>query len=213
LENEELRQENERLRGEIAQLKERIRELESLLEAALRGGKRQSAPFSKGTPKANPKPAGRKQGTEHGRHGHRQAPEQVDETVSVPAPCDCPKCGGELQEAGVEEQFQEEIPIPQPVRRRFVIEVARCRRCGRKVRGRHRLQTSEATGAAGAQVGAQAQAAAAHLHYELGLSLGKTARVLRDLCGINLTRGAVAQILARLGRRCEPTYQALKKAV
>jgi transposase len=28
----------------------------------------------------------------------------VDETVVVEAPCNCPDCGGELEEAGVEEQ-------------------------------------------------------------------------------------------------------------
>jgi uncharacterized protein with PIN domain len=61
----------------------------------------------------------------------------VDETVAVEAPCACPECGGELEEERTEEQWQEEIPVPRPIRRRFVIHVARCKQCGRPVRGRH----------------------------------------------------------------------------
>ena len=50
---------------------------------------------------------------------------------------------------------------------------------------------------------------AARLHYELGLSMGKTAAVLHEVFGIRITRGGVAQALARLGERCGPTYGAL----
>lgn len=207
------RREIERLRAENEQLQRRLRELEARLEAALRVGKRQSAPFSKGEPKVDPKRPGRKSGEKHGRHGHRQPPEHVDKTVAVEAPCACPECGGELEEERTEEQWQEEIPVPRPIRRRFVIHVARCKQCGRPVRGRHPLQTSQATGAAAAQVGPEALAQAARLHYELGLSMGKTAVVLREVCGISITRGGVAQALARLGERCEPSYLALVRSV
>lgn len=164
------------------------------MEAALRAGKRQSAPFSKGKPKADPKRPGRKSGDQHGRHGHRQPPEQVDEIVAAETPCACPDCGGELEEAETEEQWQEEIPVPRPIRRHFVIHVSRCRQCGRPVRGRHPWQTSQATGAAAAQVGPEAQSLAARLHYEMGLSMGKTAAVLQEVCGISITRGGVAQV-------------------
>jgi transposase len=204
--------ENKRLRAENEQLRLRLGDLEAKLEAALRAGKRQSAPFSKGEPKADPKPPGRKSGDKHGRHAHRQPPDQVDETVAVEPPCVCP-CGGELEEAGTEEQWQEEISAPRPIQRRFVIHVARCRQCGRRARGRHPLQTSSATGAAAAQVGPEALSQAARLHYELGLSMGKTAAVLREICGISITRGGVAQALARLGGRSAPSHLALVASV
>jgi len=42
---------------------------------------------------------------------------------------------------------------------------------------------------------------AARLHYELGLSMGKTAAVLHEVLGIRITRGGVAQALARLGEQ------------
>ena len=103
--------------------------------------------------------------------------------------------------------------MPRPIRRRFVIHVARCKQCGRPVRGRHPLQTSQATGAAAAQVGAEALSLAARLHYELGLSMGKTAAVLHEVCGISITRGGVAQALARLGERCTPSYLVLVESV
>jgi transposase len=183
------------------------------LEAALRAAKRQAAPFSKGKPKTNPKRPGRRVGADHGRHGHRQAPNRVDETAPVPAPGCCPGCGGEMEDCGVEVQWQEEAPPPRPTVRRFEIHVGRCRRCGRRARGRHPWQTSSAVGASAAQVGARAHALAARLHYELGLSMAKTAAVLRETIGIEISRGGVAQILARLGERCDPTYQSLVQVV
>lgn len=205
--------ENKRLRAENERLQRRLSELEAKLEAILRAGKRQSAPFSKGEPKVDPKRPGRKSGDQHGRNGHRQPPEHVDQTVAVEPPCGCPDRGGELEEAGIEEQWQEEIPVPHPIRRRFVIHIARCQRCGRRVRGRHPLQTSQATGAAAAQIGPGAMSLAARPHYELGLSMGKTAAVLQEVCGISITRDGVAQTLARLGERCAPSYLALVESV
>jgi transposase len=205
---------NVRLEAEVGRLQERVRELEGRLEAALRTAKRQAAPFSKGAPKTNPKRPGRRAGRDHGRHGHRQAPDRVDEIVPVLAPSCCSDCGSsEMERCGVEVQWQEEAPPPRPTVRRFEIHVARCRRCGRSARGRHPWQTSSAVGASAAQVGGRAQALAARLHYELGLSMGRTAAVLQDTVGIEISRGGVAQILARLGERCEPSYQGLVKVV
>jgi transposase len=62
-------------------------------------------------------------------------------------------------------------------------------------------------------VGPEALSLAARLHYELGLSMGKTAAVLHEVCGISITRGGVAQALARLGERCTPTYGTLVSSV
>ena len=88
----------ERLQCEVAELKARVAKLDALLEQALRGGKRQAAPFSKGTPKKKPKRPGRKPGEEYGEHHRRTIPEQVDETYDVPLPdllhevgASCPK--------------------------------------------------------------------------------------------------------------------------
>jgi transposase len=71
------------------------------------------------------------------------------------------------------------------------------------------LQTSDALGAAASQVGPDAQAAATVLHTQAGLSHGKVAAVFDTLFGIDLTRGASAQINLRAAHRLEPDYRAL----
>jgi transposase len=77
------------------------------------------------------------------------------------------------------------------------------------VQGRHDLQTSDALGAAASQVGPEAQAAVTLLHTQAGLSHGKVAAVFDALFGIDLTRGASAQIGLRAAARLQPDYQRL----
>lgn len=183
-------------------------ELTRRLEATERAGKRQAAPFRKGPPKAKPATPGRKAGAAHGRHGHRgpPPPEAVTECLEAPLPDACPHCRGALAETEVAEQFQTEIPR-RPVVRKFRVHVGRCRACGTRVQGRHPLQTSDALGAAASQVGPDAQAAAAVLHAQMGLSHGKVAAVFASLFGIALTRGASAQINLRAAGRLDGDYR------
>ncbi|HVK07444.1 MAG TPA: IS66 family transposase [Gemmataceae bacterium] len=82
-----------------------------------------------------------------------------------------------------------------------------CESCGKRARGRHPLQTSDALGAAASQVGPDAQAAVATLHTQMGLSHGTVAAVFDALFGITLTRGASAQINLRAATRLEPDYR------
>src|SRR5512147_1347676 len=80
-ENEHLRKENERLRREAELLKQETERLRRELEAALRASKRQAAPHSRGSPKANPQRPGRKPGCGYGRHACRPIPARVDERI------------------------------------------------------------------------------------------------------------------------------------
>ena len=202
-----------RLEVENAQLKERVRKLEGQLDAAQRAAKRQAAPFSRGKRKPSGRPPGRRSGEQHGRHGHRQAPELVDEELFAELPEACPDCGGELEESEEGwEQYQEELPEIRTIAIRVSGKWARCRICGRRVRGRHPRQTSEAVGAAAAQVGPRALAFACSLHKERGLSVRKTAATMREL-GIRVSPGGLVQAMARIGDRCRPTYKALVEAV
>jgi transposase len=89
---------------------------------------------------------------------------------------------------------------------------AQCRGCRRRVRGRHPRQTSEALGAAAAQVGPRALAFACSLHKEQGLSVRRTTATMREL-GIRLSPGGLVQALTRIGDRCRPTYAGLVEAV
>jgi transposase len=199
-ENARLRAENERLRGQVEELR--------------RASKRQAAPFSKGEPKKDPKRSGRRSGESYGTRAHRQVPDHVDEEIRVPLPDGCPCCGGELEFEREADQYQEDILVPVRAHvRLFRVAVGRCRGCRRRVQGRHPLQTSDALGAAGAQVGPHAVALAAELNKELGLPVAKAARVLARLGGLSVTAGGLQQALARLAGAAAPTYQALVQGV
>jgi transposase len=205
---EGLEAERERLQAEGERLQEVNARLRGEVEALRRAGKRQAAPFSRGEPKADPKRAGRKPGAAHGRHAHRQPPERVDRVVAVGLPDGCPGCGGELVCERVAAQYVEELPKPRPLRIRYDLHIGRCRSCGRRVQPRHRAQTSDALGAAGAQLGPRAVALASWLSKGLGISTGKIARLLAEL-GVKVTAGGVGQAVARAARRAQPTYQVL----
>ncbi len=203
---QQLQRQLEMLQAENAQLRRQ-------LEESQRAGKRQAAPFRKGPPKPDPKTPGRKRGDAHGRHGHRPPPAagQIDETLEAALPPACPCCGGDLVETALTQQYQTEIPR-RPLRRQFNVHVGHCRQCGRRLQGRHPLQTSDALGAAASQLGPDGQAAVAALNKQAGLSHGKIAACLGTLFGIDLSRGASAQIVLRVGERLEPAYQEIRRA-
>jgi transposase len=196
----ELQAENERLRGQ--------------LDEAIRAGKRQAGPFSKGKPKDQPKQPGRKPGKDYGTKAHRPppSPEQIDEVHEAPLPDRCPDCGGSLHETHTAQQYQVEIPR-KPIHRQFNIHVGQCRQCHRRVQGRHPLQTSDALGAAAAQLGPDAQAAVVELNKQGGLSHGKVTRCLESLFGIRLSRGGSVHTVLRAANRCEPVYESIRQTV
>jgi transposase len=210
-ENEQLWGEVGRLWGENERLRGRVAKLEGQLEEARRAGKRQAAPFSRGGPKQAPGKPGRRSGDAHGRHGHREAPGEVDEQLDALLDLRC-ECGGEIEEDQIEYQYQDELPEPQRVRRRFAVHIGKCRCCGRRHQGRHPFQTSDALGAARCMLGPRAVALATELNKELGLSPQKTAKALARF-GIGVTAGGVVQAIARQARALEATYQALIQGV
>ena len=70
-----------------------------------------------------------------------------------------------MRSVGVATQTQEELPVPQVIVREFEVAIGACRAYGRRVQGRHRLQASDALGAAGVQLGPQVVAAAVILKW------------------------------------------------
>jgi transposase len=215
---EELERENRLLRDRLDRalkenesLKQEIERLRRQLEEALRAAHRQAAPHSRGEPKADPKRPGRKAGQEYGQRGCRPLPRRVDERLAVPLPRRCPGCGGGVEFERTESQYQEDIVRRTRVRR-FDVAVGCCRRCGRRVQGRHPLQTSDALGAAQVQLGPEALALAAQLNKQMGLSLGHTAAVLKLGFGFQVSRAGICRALARMAGKAEPTYQELIRA-
>jgi transposase len=198
-ERQRLRRENDRLKDE--------------LEAARRAGTRQAAPFSRGTRVAQPTRAGRKPGAQYGRRAHRRPPPRVDETYTAPLPSTCPQCAAPVRAVRVATQYQEELPVQRPIVRRFDVHVGQCTRCRHRVQGRHPLQTSDALGAAAVQLGPQTVAFAVLLNKRYGLAYGKITALLRDRCGLMVTRGGLVQAVHRAARQAQPTYAHLGATV
>ncbi|MGH8636493.1 MAG: IS66 family transposase [Burkholderiales bacterium] len=136
-------------------------------------------------------------------------PRHVDEIHAAPLPRCCPHCAGAIRAGRIATQYQEELPVQRPLVRRFDIHIGRCTVCRRRVQGRHPLQTSDALGAAAVQLGPQAVAFTVVLNKRYGLPYGKIAALLRDRCGLTITRGGVVQAIHRAARQAQPTYQAL----
>ena len=209
-----------RLRVDLAQVngdrdrwKRHSERLQQQLDTARRAGFRQAAPFAKDRPQGRGGRPGRRAGARYGRQACRRRPAQVDETHAAPVPAACPDCGGAIEVTRVASQYQEEIPEVRPVVRRFDIEVGHCSRCQRRVQGRHALQTSDALGAAGAQLGPGVVALVVELHTEMGVPLAKVAHVLRTTFGLQVTPGGLAHLLHRTARDAAPTYTALCEQV
>jgi transposase len=109
----------------------------------------------------------------------------------------------------VAHQYQEELPVARVVVRQFNVHIGRCVACHRRVQGRHPLQTSDALGAAAAQLGAQAIALVVVLNKQLGLSFGKIVTLLQQLYGLTVTRSGLVHAVHRAARQAHPTYEAL----
>jgi transposase len=187
-----------RLEREIEEQKAENERLRRAVEEALRSAKRQAAPFSRRQPKAHPQKPGRKTGKKYGRRCRRPLPQQIDEIVEVAVPKQCPRCGGGVWEGETVSQYQTEIPEARVERIEFRIPVGHCRRCGRRVQGRHPRQTSQAVGSAASQLGPRALGLAIYLNKGLGLSYAKTTAVLEEAFGLRVSRGGLCQGLARI---------------
>lgn len=98
------------------------------------------------------------------------------------------------------DQYQTDLPVlPPPATVRFKVGVGRCRACGKRVQGRHPEQTSDALGAAGAQIGPKLKGWAAWMHYSLGIPFAKMSRFFNDRFGLSVTAGALCQAAQTTG--------------
>jgi len=203
----------EQLLEENRRLKQQIEMLTCLVEKLRREGRRQAAPFRKQDgPTAEPQPPGRKSGRRHGPHAQRSIPPRIDESYDVPLPKQCPHCGGRhVSETHVAVQYQTEIPRT-VIYRQFDIHLGRCDACGHTVQGRHDLQTSTAHGAAASQLGPNVHAVLTILNKQLGLSHGKSVRLLAELFeGLSLARATSVRSIRRTAERCQSAYQQLRQ--
>lgn len=203
----------QRLEQEVAELKQAVAKLQDALAESRRAGKRQAAPFRKPPKGGVPKKPGRKAGPAHGRHAHRARPVQIDEILEAPLPASCRHCGGyDLTEEAVWPQYQTDIPR-QPIHRQFNIHVGHCNTCGKRLQGRHALQTSDALGAAASQLGPDLQAALVFANKALGLSHGKGQQFFGRLFGIEVSRSLSSRVQQRLAAHLRPAYEQIGQQV
>src|SRR5215469_17203981 len=228
---EQLRQENERLRRRHRELEDREKQLEQerergekererlreeneklkrQLQEAQRANKRQAAPFSRGTRKANPKKPGRKPGAGYGQRHGKAVPDHVDEVIPVPPPAQC-DCGGDVEVEKIEPQFQQDV-VRKTIWRRFDIGIGRCKGCKKRVQGRDPRQTSDALGAAAVQLGPEALALAVQMNKGLGMPHGDVAAMLRDNFGLQVHRSTICRAVERVARRGEATWHGMGDA-
>jgi transposase len=201
----------------VVELQRQITELRAEIDQLKRGGKRQAAPFSKGTRVTEPKPPGRKPGAGPFRDREAPPPEAitalpVDVKVTLEA---CPACGGPLAEERVDLADQTELPArPRPQVTQSRVWVCRCTGCGHQVRGRHPDLAPDQAGATAHRLGPRVMAAAHALHYGIGIPVRKVPTVLRLLTGVQLTQGALTQeALRRAAGAVGTVYAQLRAAI
>lgn len=205
------------LQQQLAQALATIEALRKENAELRRAGKRQAAPFSKGTPAANPKRPGRKPG--RGTFSFRKAPsddEVTDPWVEAPVTIEtCPACGGKLQPERVDIATVTEVPpLPRPVVTGYRVQVCRCTACGKQVRGQHPGLAPDQHGASAHRLGKRAMAAAHTLHYGVGIPVRKVPVVLRFLTGVRVTQSALTQdALRRANGVVGAAYQGLRESV
>ena len=123
----------DRLQGHNASLALTVTELRRQLAAAQRSGKRQAAPFSKGSRTSKPRRPGRKPGM--GNFSYRKPP-SADEVTEPPVDVsvdddNCPGCGGVLEQEGVDVAYVTDIPaMPRPQVTEYRVQGCRSRGCG-----------------------------------------------------------------------------------
>jgi len=118
---EQLRQENQALRAEVAALEQTVRDLlgrnrqlQETLDEQARAAARQAAPFRRRESRKVPDDAKRRPGRPEGHPGvHRPVPDHVDDRADVPLGS-CPHCGGPVTAVEPVEQFIEEVPPARP---------------------------------------------------------------------------------------------------
>src|SRR5450631_3606833 len=157
------------------------------------------------------KPPGRKPGARYGAHSRRPLPERVDDEIPGPVPAQCSACAGPLTLERIEAQYREEI-VRRTWVRRFDIPICRCTQCGKRVQGRHPLQTSDAIGAAAVQVGPEAVALGVLMNKLQGLPHADAAAILQQGFGLTMSRSGICRAIQRVARKAEATWHALRDA-
>jgi transposase len=142
----------------------------------------------------------------------RPLPATVDQVIDVPCDC-CPDCKVPLTQPVVHPQYQTDLPPVLPVVTRFDVHGGTCPKCRRYHQGRHPLMTSDATGAAGNQVGPVALSLAAEMKHRLGAPYRKIAELFETYFGLRLSHAGLVRAEQRLAKKGAATFRLLQEAL
>lgn len=190
-------QEIDRLREEVARLKDRLRYQERTAREGFFGSSTSSAKRPVKANTACRETPGAQGGARPGHEGRgrRSIPaEEADEVIFLPAAGVCPDCGGALQNQGGRERAVLEV---EPLRRKAIhyqLEQKYCPRCRRKVRPRAPGVFKKSL------FGNRLLAHVAVQHYVFGVTLGQLEVQLG--VGNGSWHGAMHQLAARLEPAC-----------
>jgi transposase len=200
------------LKSQLARALERIAQLERQLAAARKNSSNSSKPPSSDLVKP-PKPQ-RKDGQKRqrgGQPGHQQhlrgefPPEAIDEVVPYTLEC-CPDCGGKLRpfERPTDVLQQVEITAPPTIVTEHRAVAYWCPRCEKP----HFTQLTEAVVKAGL-FGPRLTALVAYLKGVGHASFSTIRKFLRDVVGVNVSRGYLAKLIAKVSQSLAGAYHEL----
>ena len=142
---------------------------------------------------------------------NRPEPENIDEVIPV-AISTCPDCGTHLTNLQTHSQFQSDIVVS-TIEREFKIESGFCPGCKCRHHARHPLQTSDALGAAGNQIGPVVLTMATEMKHDLGVSYDNISQFLETYFGIYVNPSTILQAEDRLAEKAQPTFKLLLDAL
>jgi len=149
-----------------------------------------------------------KRGAPCGHRGSsRRRPEEISEFIdSYPDKCD--KCGGQIKvyEKSFDEHVVEDIEIKKRVTC-YRLHYGYCKQCKRVVypKAKEPIMASD-------RIGIRARAVGAHLRY-LGLPYRKTAKIFKDIFGLNLTHPSLLAFNIEQAQNGAPVYEGIKQSI
>jgi hypothetical protein len=174
-------------------------QLRTELEALKRKQTRTAAPFSRNKTKKKPLPPGRKPGIGVFKNRSIPTPEEITNTINVPAPLNCPKCGNPTQFQKFEFAYITELPIIKPSVTKYELDVKYCPVCKLQIRAEHPDLSQDQRGATAHRLGSRVIAAGLALQYGFGITARKVPAILEMLTKIRVTQSAFTQQAVKQG--------------
>jgi len=197
LDNEQLRAERDFFKKQCAQDE--------------RDKKRSAHPFRKNDDQLQDGPPKKSGRPDNHPPANRPEPEKIDQVIPVPIST-CPDCGTHLTDLQTHAQFQSDIVVT-TIERKFEVESGFCPGCKCRHHARNPLQTSDALGAAGNQVGPVVLTMATEMKHDLGVSYDNISNFLETYFGIHVNPSTILQAEDRLFEKAQPTLALLLDAL